>query len=550
MDDQEGIEGTSHVIECKLASLKNIKDTRVIEGSDNITLNYPAYINDESKLAGGSADKLFFPRTEGEISAIMQHARENSYRVYVNAARTGITGSAVPLGGILINTEKMDGFKGLGFDEKRGIYYARLGPGITLNALKDLLLLRKFNGVEELTAGVIDKIKSEEFPPYYPMDPTEMSATIGGTVATNASGARTFKYGPTRDWVRKLKVVLSNGDLLEIPRGKYLASEEGSFTIKTTGGTDIKFIIPTYTIPKAKNAAGLFTKPRMDLIDLFIGTEGIFGVIAEVDVWLMPWHPVISNILFFKAEIDALDFVDKIRKTKGNLPEFLEFIGQRGLEILKGIQAEDPKIIDMPSIPDDARSAIIFDLEYSEEKLSDSFLDIGKIAESCNTRLENSWSGYEDRERARFKHFRHALPETVNNIIAAKKREYPELHKLGTDMSVTDEFLKEMMTFYHSVLDEAGLDYVIFGHIGDNHVHVNIIPHNMEELEKGKKIYSKFAKKAIECGGSVSAEHGIGRIKKDYLEIMFGKEGIEQMKAVKNALDPGKMMNIGNIFDV
>jgi len=88
----------------------------------------------------------------------------------------------------------------------------------------------------------------------------------------------------------------------------------------------------------------------------------------------------------------------------------------------------------------------------------------------------------------------------------------------------------------------------MWGHIGDNHVHVNILPRNLEESELGEKIYEKFAAKAVSYGGSVSAEHGIGKIKQEYLQIMFGEEGIAQMRAVKNSLDPHFVFNRGNIF--
>ena len=117
-------------------------------------------------------------------------------------------------------------------------------------------------------------------------------------------------------------------------------------------------------------------------------------------------------------------------------------------------------------------------------------------------------------------------------------------------MCVPEEKFGEMMKYYRSVLREAALEYVIFGHIGDNHVHLNILPKNTEELELGQKIYKQFAKKAVEYGGSVSAEHGIGKIKVEFLKIMYNEKEIEQMRAVKRALDPLLIFNCGNIFEI
>jgi len=114
-------------------------------------------------------------------------------------------------------------------------------------------------------------------------------------------------------------------------------------------------------------------------------------------------------------------------------------------------------------------------------------------------------------------------------------------------MSVSDEHLKDIMDFYHQKLAEHNLEYAIWGHIGDNHVHVNILPRNPEELKTGKELYKQFAKKAAECGGSVSAEHGVGKIKKEFLYIMYGEEGVKEMSAVKKAIDPMGLLNRDNI---
>jgi D-lactate dehydrogenase (cytochrome) len=104
-----------------------------------------------------------------------------------------------------------------------------------------------------------------------------------------------------------------------------------------------------------------------------------------------------------------------------------------------------------------------------------------------------------------------------------------------------------MMDDYHTVLRNSKLDYVIFGHIGENHVHVNILPKNMEELKIGEKLYEKFAKRAVEYGGSISAEHGIGKIKKEFLKIMYSPKDLEEMRLIKKKLDPLLILNFGNI---
>jgi D-lactate dehydrogenase (cytochrome) len=201
----------------------------------------------------------------------------------------------------------------------------------------------------------------------------------------------------------------------------------------------------------------------------------------------------------------------------------------------------------MPYIPVEAKSAIFFDVPYSEEKIDGIFSEIEKITKKCNSNLSNSWSGYENREISRIKHFRHALPENVNSIIATRKQQFPEIHKLGTDICVPEKYFRKMMDDYHTILRNSKLDYVIFGHIGENHVHVNILPKNMEELKIGEKLYEKFAKRAVEYGGSISAEHGIGKIKTEFLKFMYNPKDLDEMRLIKKKLDPLLILNYGNI---
>ena len=536
-----------NIIEAQQFEQIPFEKIRAVKGEMVISEDFPSYLVDESKISGGYAEYLFFPNTEEEIASLICKMREEELMITISAARTGIVGSAVPFGGAVLSLERMDSVIGLGYDEDAERWFLRVQSAISLNEINHIVKLRKLELHQSIPEekNWIEKFETEKTH-YYPVDPTEMTASIGGTIGANASGSRSFRYGATREWIRRVRVVIGTGDLLVIPRGKYKA-KDGKFVIKTSEG-DLTIKIPTYKMPKAKNAAGLYTKPDMDLIDLFIGSEGVFGVITEADIWLKEFTPQMSNVVFFKDEIDALEFVIKLRTSEKIQPEFIEFFENNALSLLRDKQKEDPKFVNMPAIAEDITTAISFDLPYSEETLSEYFIEISKMLEECNSSLNNTWSAYEDREIARFKHFRHAVPEIVNNIIAERKKQFSEIHKLGTDMSVEDIHLKEMMEFYRVSLKEAGLEYVMWGHIGDNHVHVNILPRNMDDLKLGKELYKKFADKAVQFGGSVSAEHGIGKIKHEYLQIMYGEEGVLQMREIKFSLDPNCVFNCGNIF--
>jgi len=533
----------------KIAIKISFNDIRSIHGKTKILTDYPTYLMDESKL-NGTADWLFFPKSEAEIVSILEFLQKNKILTYVSAARTGIVGACVPNSGSVLSTEKMNKIFGFGFDKNKNYYFIRVEPGITLNEINDKLIKKELDNIPELTPNAIKNFKEIKGPFHYPVDPTEMSATIGGTVATNASGARTLKYGPTREWIKGLRVLLSSGDILDIQRGECFASKEGSFIINKSNGGKLQFKIPNYIFnTSVKNAAGIYSKPNMDLIDLFIGSEGILGIITQIDIWIIEKKPLISNVLFFNSEENSISFVESIRNNRIISPEIIEFFSCEALNLMKKVQNKDPGSINMPQIPIDAKSAIFFDVPYSEEKINIIFSKINKITKKCKTSLSNSWSGYENREITRLKHFRHALPENVNAIIATRKQQFPQLHKLGTDICVPEKYFRNMMEYYHTVLRNANLDYVIFGHIGENHVHVNILPKNMEELRLGEEIYEKFAKKAVDYGGSISAEHGIGKIKTDYLKIMYRQKDLDEMRLIKKSLDPLLILNYGNIIN-
>jgi D-lactate dehydrogenase (cytochrome) len=286
----------------------------------------------------------------------------------------------------------------------------------------------------------------------------------------------------------------------------------------------------------------------MDLIDLFIGSEGSFGIITEVTVALAKREEKISIVQFLKSDEQAIELVFALRNNKRIQLDFLEFYSGNALELLRQRQLQDAKSIDMPSIPEQAGAALF--IEFSFDALADNldFTALEETINSCGASISDSWAGYENRELQRMKDFRHILPETVNAIIAERKKQYPALHKLGTDLAVPDDRLRDMWQIYKNNLETADLQWVAFGHIGDNHVHVNILPRDTDELQKGLALYELFAAKAIEFGGTISAEHGIGKMKIKFLELMFSPQQIEEMRAVKMALDPENLFNPGNIF--
>jgi D-lactate dehydrogenase (cytochrome) len=533
--------------ETDLASMKTVTD------QGDITDTYALYLDDESHSFDGKAERLMFPTNEEQVSAVLKEAYDNGIPITIQGARTGLTGAAVPMGGFVVNLEKMNQLRYMNLDEKEGIYSVGADAGVLLEDLVKAVQNKNLDPLKgKGTASQQDALarflaQSGDYT--FPVDPTEMSALIGGVTACNASGARTFKYGATREWVFRIRVVLPNGSVLDIERGKYFA-KDGKFEVLYPDGTVTEIVVPTYSMPNTKNAAGLFAKPDMDLIDLFIGSEGILGVITTVELGLVKLPESIMTVMaFFPSEEDAVSFVYDIRADDTPVHmDFLEYFGPNAITMIKEKSASAG--ITVPAMKDDTKAIVFFEFSYTEANMEDLIMGLEMVLNKHNTSSESSWAGLDRVELEKMKTVRHFIPETVNGIIAMRKAEFHEVHKIGTDMAVPDEALRDYLRFYRDTLESQGMEYVVFGHIGNNHLHVNMLPRNNEEVKQGMDNYMTFAKRAVELGGTVAAEHGIGKLKRAFLEVMYGSKGIAEMQAVKRVLDPQWLLNRGNMIPV
>jgi len=282
----------------------------------------------------------------------------------------------------------------------------------------------------------------------------------------------------------------------------------------------VDFPVPAIPLPQTtKNTAGYLLEPGMEWIDLITGSEGTLAVVLEAELQLLPKPAdLLTGVVFFSSDEEALDAVDAWRP----LPQLnvIEYFDERSLKILRERHSE---------IPDRARTALFIEQEDG---------DVDFWADRVS---EDSWFAAGDQDRERFRRFRHALPELVNDTMRHRG-----FLKLGSDYAVPLARNREMLAFYHEQL--RGLDYVIFGHIGDAHVHVNILPTAAAEFQVGRTLLTEFARHAVSLGGTVSAEHGLGKRKAHLLTLQYTEEQIEAMQSVKRRLDPQWLLNRGNLF--
>ena len=482
-----------------------------------------SFLSDASYLQGGTAGRVVFPESAAEVaSALAQSTRERT-PVTVSGAGTGTVGGRVPFGGIVLATDKLNRIRSIVKEEAGGVALAE--PGVILRDLQ--------RAVE--SEGLL-----------YPPDPTEHSCFLGGTVATNASGARTFKYGPTRNYVSRLKIALATGEMLELLRGELHATNDGDLRIPLPSGRVLEARLPSYQMPRVrKHASGYFVAPGMDVLDLFIGSEGTLGVITEIEVKLLPKpEGLLSGVVFFESENSLLGFVKEARDRSLKL---------RSAGLREGIDARAIEFFDSESlnflrqkydtIPTSAAGAIFFEQETTprtEDLLMNEWLE---LLERHRALGEQSWFANTEQDQARLREFRHQLPVLMNEWFSRHNQ-----RKVSTDMSVPDKAFPGMLRFYQDTLRADDLRYTIFGHIGDNHVHVNILPRNDDEGARAREIYVQFLKRAASVGGTLSAEHGIGKLKREYLRLFFSEAQLREMAALKSAFDPAGILGRGNIF--
>lgn len=482
-----------------------------------------SYLADASNFGGGHAARVVFPETIEEVAEVLRAASREGLAVTVSGAGTGVVGGRVPFGGVVLATDKLNRIKQIEMEGQGG--RATLEAGVSLADFRRAVESR----------GLL-----------YPPDPTEWSCYMGGTVATNASGARTFKYGPTRRYIRRLKLVLPTGEALALARGEIFAEADGRLRLPLASGQCIEAQLPSYRMPQTrKHAAGYYVAPGMDAIDLFIGSEGTLGVIFEIEVALLPQPAgVLSGVVFFTDEAKLLAFVSAARAAS----LATRAVNRRGAIDARALEFFDSEALRFlgekyPRIPAQAAGAIFFEQETeaeTEAQLMDAWL---ALLEEHDAALDASWFATEARDQARLSEFRHQLPVLVNEWITRHGQ-----RKVSTDMCVPDEAFAAMLKFYQETLRSSRLQHVIFGHIGDNHVHVNILPRDDAEAARARDLYRQFIQRAVTLGGTISAEHGVGKLKRDYLRELYGDEHLRQMAALKRAFDPACILGRGNIF--
>jgi D-lactate dehydrogenase (cytochrome) len=479
-----------------------------------------SFLSDAAHVPGGFAAGVAFPRSEADVAALVRGAAH----VLPVGAQSSLTGGATPRGELVLSTRSLSFVEPILADRRDRYDTIRVGAGVPLTALQSSLATARL---------------------YYPPVPTFEGAFVGGTISTNAAGAATFKYGSTRPWVAGITIVLANGDVLEIRRGDVVSSTDGVFELELSSGR-VTVPVPTYRMPDvAKLSAGYYARPGMDLIDLFIGSEGTLGVIVEATLRVIPRPRRAVALIRCGEDSQAIAVTSQLRgETSVSAIEYMD---------ARALRAVADETFSRAGVPRPSGQAVMLmaQIEIGADE-AEIFDRLQTVLDSCGVADEAIVTAPDDERGAqRLFELREAVPASVNALVAAAKaRAHPDIEKTAGDMVVPFARLADSLALYRQAFESRGLDYAIWGHVSDGNLHPNLIPRSYEDMTRGREALVEIARGVIDMGGAPLAEHGVGRsaVKQRLLRELYGDEGIEQMRAVKRALDPTWKLSPGVLF--
>ncbi|MBA3342108.1 MAG: FAD-binding oxidoreductase [Gemmatimonadaceae bacterium] len=342
----------------------------------------------------------------------------------------------------------------------------------------------------------------------FPPDPTsENESTVGGAIACNASGARSLRYGATRPHIRALKVALASGEIIELRRSNL-----------------------------EKNTVGYAF--AHDPVDWFIGSEGTLGVILEAELGLIPDPGQALGIAFpFASEEMALGFVVEARESQSVSARCLEYFDGLAFEIARSAD-------ERPGWAPDAQAMVYVEEEGLED--ADTFEKWMELAERF--KADSDVRVFEgDSQLRQARRLRHAVPATMNERGAMYRRTGGR--KVSTDWAVPYRRLGEALTVARQIAAGSGVGQaVIYGHAGNGHPHQNYVARDASELAVIERVIEKTLKAILAMGGTVAAEHGIGKLKRKWVGLQMSAIQIGAMRAIKHELDPYNVLARGNML--
>jgi FAD/FMN-containing dehydrogenase len=425
------------------------------------------------------------PASGAEVVEILRQATQDRMAVTAAGGQTSTTGASITDRGILLSLRALDRI----IDIDAATRSARVEAGVMV--------------------GDLARAVSEQGLLFAPDPTSEVESTVGGAVACNASGARTLIYGPTRNHVRALRVALISGEVVELRRPPVLE----------------------------KNTVGYAL--AHDPVDWFIGSEGTLGVVLEVEFALLPKpEHVVGFALPFPTEEAALAFVVAAREATSVRARCLEYFDGPTAAIFQTNGAA----------PADAVSSPVVYAEQTfgaaDEAPFDEWLALAEehAVVDSDIRVYESDAALREARRQR-----HSIPAAMNE--RGSRFRPAGGRKISTDWAVPYRRLAEALAMARGISDAHGVEQpFVFGHAGNGHPHTNFLGHDADAVAERERVVEEILREVFAMGGTVAAEHGIGKVKRRWLPLQMSPLQIAVMRAVKRELDPDGLLAPGNVL--
>ncbi len=460
------------------------------------------YLKDESNMTG-SAESISFPENEAEIAQILREMRGHGTAVTIQGGKTGIVGSAVPLQGHIMNLSRMKKVKSFAI-AKDGQRSVTVEPGITLLELRKAIQRNKTHRAF-----------------FWPPDPTEPTASVGGIASTNAEGTCFYLYGRSASYISGIRVMNADGSIRDLRKGQDAIVINGD---------------------------------SKDLLDVYLSGEGMYGVITELTLRLIPKPKEIWGIgFFFENPEEGMSFADQLKAAPFDSHDAniaaMEYLDQT---ILNAVEMHPSMKIQLKTTPDTALhiTAMVYveihgDHEDAIQELAHTLL---KMSSTFNSDIDKTWAFSGEPEVDKMRSFLHAAAETAILHVEKARREDHRITKTGIDISLEREGLKALVHRFEKQLRTENLKASFWGHLGSGSLHIDILPGNYEEFVKGKTLLETWADSFPALLGKAITSYGIGKLKKSIFLKTASKTHVNDVLKLKKQLDKNNLWNPGNMI--
>lgn len=491
---------------------------------------YASYLRDESRLCGCAAE-LAFPSDPEELSEYLRKEYDAGHPVVIQGARTGVSGGAVPTD-----------------PESRVIVLEEMAKSEDVEKTSDGAFLWCEPGLRLFD---LRRIAAKSHLTFLP-DPSEDTATIGGIIANSATGMNGSCAGRTGDHLQAVKVLLTDGTILTLQRGEHFLRADG-FTLPD--GRSCTFAQPLPEVPRLR----VLPHAGEDLVDLFAGSEGAYGILTGLRLKLVPEDAAYWGIwFFFSTDADALRCADLIRAhrtsyTSGAI-RALDYLDGGSLAAAEEARANSSRLEGLPALPEDTGAAVYLELAgESEEAVEEILAELAELLESDGFDIDKSWTASDRDSIERFRAYRHAVPEQSGLRVDRLRAEIPGLRLSALDLGCPAEAFSGTVTYLREKISSLRIQGFLFGHAMDGRIHLTLLPKNEEEMTAADELFRQLAEgNAAEADSSPrlipAVENGVGRLRADLFAGTLSPEEYASLRTLKDFFDPKGLLNPGSFL--